>query len=61
VNFANTSTNLIATKKSSGRVSGKSVCNISVNAAYADGHFESHKKQFIKAVYDSDSRSVWFY
>jgi prepilin-type N-terminal cleavage/methylation domain-containing protein/prepilin-type processing-associated H-X9-DG protein len=59
VDFAN---NLATAKKSSGHVYGKSVGAISVNMAFADGHVDSHKKQFIKGVYLNASQPAgWFY
>jgi prepilin-type N-terminal cleavage/methylation domain-containing protein/prepilin-type processing-associated H-X9-DG protein len=59
---ANNSAALIAAKKTSGHVIGGSVSSISVNAAYADGHVESHKKQLIRGVYLNSSQPAgWFY
>ncbi len=46
--------NLLTAKKTSGHVWGKLLGSISVNAVFADGHVESHKKQFIKCVYRGD-------
>jgi prepilin-type processing-associated H-X9-DG protein len=59
---ANNSAALIAAKKTSGHVAGASVSSISVNAAYADGHVASHKKQLIVGVYLNSSQPAgWFY
>jgi len=59
---ANNSAALIAAKKTSGHVIGGSVSSISVNAAYADGHVESHKKQLITGAYLNSSQPAgWFY
>jgi prepilin-type N-terminal cleavage/methylation domain-containing protein/prepilin-type processing-associated H-X9-DG protein len=57
---ANNSAALIAAKKTSGHaISGVLQ---SVNAAYADGHVESHKKQLILGVYLNSSQPAgWFY
>jgi prepilin-type N-terminal cleavage/methylation domain-containing protein/prepilin-type processing-associated H-X9-DG protein len=46
--------NLANAKKTSGHVYGKSVGSISVNLVFADGHVDSHKKQFITCVYRGD-------
>jgi prepilin-type N-terminal cleavage/methylation domain-containing protein/prepilin-type processing-associated H-X9-DG protein len=49
-------------KKSSGHVYNKSIGSISVNATYADGHVESHKKQLLRAVFIGDGgNAYWFY
>jgi len=58
---ANNATTLIAAKKTSGHVFGKSLGGISVNCTYVDGHVASHKKQAIRCVYMGDSNSGWFY
>jgi prepilin-type N-terminal cleavage/methylation domain-containing protein/prepilin-type processing-associated H-X9-DG protein len=59
---ANNSAALIAAKKTSGHVMGGSVSSISVNAAYADGHVASHKKQLMVGVYINSSQPAgWFY
>jgi len=52
---ANYPASIIAAKKTSGHVYGKSLANLSVNMVFADGHVESHKKQFIKWVYTGDA------
>jgi len=61
VTGANNAAKISAAKKSSGHAYGKSVGSVSVNATYADGHVESHKKQLLKGVYNGDMGSVWFY
>jgi len=59
---ANNSASLVAAKKTSGHVIGGTVSSISVNAAYADGHVASHKKQAITGVYLNSSQPAgWFY
>jgi prepilin-type N-terminal cleavage/methylation domain-containing protein/prepilin-type processing-associated H-X9-DG protein len=60
ITAANNATLPVA-KKSSGHVYNKSLGSISVNATYADGHVESHKKQLIRCVFIGDSGSGWFY
>jgi hypothetical protein len=55
VTGANNLPSIIAAKKTSGHVYGKSLPSISVNLVLVDGHVESHKKQFIKWVYTGDS------
>jgi prepilin-type N-terminal cleavage/methylation domain-containing protein len=62
VTGANNSSSLIAAKKSSGHVYGKSLSSISVNLAFPDGHVDSHKKQSIVCVYLNSSQPAgWFY
>jgi prepilin-type N-terminal cleavage/methylation domain-containing protein/prepilin-type processing-associated H-X9-DG protein len=57
---ANNSAQLIAAKKTSGHAISGILQN--VNAAYADGHVESHKKQLIKCVYFNQGQNAgWFY
>jgi prepilin-type N-terminal cleavage/methylation domain-containing protein/prepilin-type processing-associated H-X9-DG protein len=51
---ANYPASIVPAKKTSGHVYGKSVGALSVNMVFADGHVESHKKQFIKWVYTGD-------
>jgi len=58
---ANNAPGLIAAKKTSGHVFGKSLGSISVNCTFADGHVASHKKQAIRGVFIGDSGSGWFY
>ena len=58
---ANNSSSLVAAKKTSGHVYGKSLGSISVNMTFADGHVAAHKKQLMRGVYNGDSSSVWFY
>src|SRR5258708_1806796 len=58
---ANNATTLVAAKKTSGHVFGRSLGGISINCTYVDGHVASHKKQVIRCVYIGDSGSGWFY
>jgi prepilin-type N-terminal cleavage/methylation domain-containing protein/prepilin-type processing-associated H-X9-DG protein len=51
---ANYPPTVVAAKKTSGHVYGNSLGSLSVNMVFADGHVESHKKQFIKWVYTGD-------
>jgi prepilin-type N-terminal cleavage/methylation domain-containing protein/prepilin-type processing-associated H-X9-DG protein len=60
ITFANNNP-LPAAKKSSGHVFGGSVGSIGVNACYADGHVESHRKQAIRGVYLNPGNAGWFY
>jgi prepilin-type processing-associated H-X9-DG protein len=55
---ADNTANLKIAKKYSGHVSNRQLS--SVNAAYADGHVESHNKPKIQCVWKS-STSGWFY
>ena len=55
---ADNTANLKIAKKYSGHVSNRQLS--SVNAAYADGHVESHNKQKIQCVWKSGT-SGWFY
>jgi len=61
INEADNLAKIRSPKKSSGHVYGKSVGSISVNAAFADGHVESHKKQSIQGVYMVSGNAGWFY
>ncbi len=58
VTGADNTANLKIAKKYSGHVSNRQLS--SVNAAYADGHVESHNKQKIQCVWKSGT-SGWFY
>jgi prepilin-type processing-associated H-X9-DG protein len=53
--------NLSPPNKTSGHVSSKSIGTLSVNATYADGHVEFHKKPYIRCVYSGANGSYWFY
>ena len=46
--------NIPTAKKTSGHVYGANLGSISVNLVFADGHVDSHKKQFITCVYRGD-------
>src|ERR1017187_1617778 len=61
ISGANNAPGLLSAKKTSGHVYNNSLSSIGVNATYADGHVESHKKQLIRCVFIGDSGSGWFY
>ena len=61
VTGANNAASLVAAKKTSGHVFGKSLSSIAVNSVFADGHVASRKKQLLRCVYIGDSGSGWFY
>jgi len=61
ISGANNATTLVAAKKSSGHVFGRSLGSITVNSTFADGHVASHKKQLLRCVFIGDSNSGWFY
>jgi prepilin-type N-terminal cleavage/methylation domain-containing protein/prepilin-type processing-associated H-X9-DG protein len=61
ISGANNAPGLVAAKKTSGHVYNKSLSSITVNCAFADGHVETHKKQFIRCVLIGDAGSGWFY
>jgi len=61
INVAGHNGALVAAKKTSGHVYGKSASGISVNLVFSDGHVASHKKQLIRCVYIGDGGSGWFY
>jgi prepilin-type N-terminal cleavage/methylation domain-containing protein/prepilin-type processing-associated H-X9-DG protein len=54
-----TMNNFAAAHKYSGHVFNRQLN--SVNAAYTDGHVESHNKSQIKCVYDNVGNADWFY
>jgi prepilin-type N-terminal cleavage/methylation domain-containing protein/prepilin-type processing-associated H-X9-DG protein len=54
-----TMSNFKTANKSSGHVYGGQLN--SVNALYADGHVESHKKLLIRCVYVNTGNADWFY
>lgn len=58
---ANNAPGLIAAKKTSGHVYGKSLSGITVNSTFTDGHVTTHKWQLLRGVYVGDSNSGWFY
>ncbi len=61
ISGANNAPSLVAAKKTSGHVYGKSLSSLTVNCAFADGHVVAHKFQLIRGVYIGDSNSGWFY
>jgi prepilin-type N-terminal cleavage/methylation domain-containing protein/prepilin-type processing-associated H-X9-DG protein len=61
ISGANNEATLVAARKTSGHVYGKSLSSITVNCTYADGHVAPHKKQALRCVYIGDSNSGWFY
>jgi prepilin-type N-terminal cleavage/methylation domain-containing protein len=61
ISGANNAPSLVAAKKTSGHVYGRSLSGITVNSTFTDGHVAAHKKQFLRAVYVGDSSSGWFY
>jgi prepilin-type N-terminal cleavage/methylation domain-containing protein/prepilin-type processing-associated H-X9-DG protein len=61
ISGANNAATLVAAKKTSGHVFGRSLSSITVNSTFVDGHVAARKKQALRCVFMGDSNSGWFY